>query len=210
VVQLSVGPAARRGYGAAVPRGRPRSPDVDAAVLAAVCTLVADGGYDAVTVEAVAKRAGVARTTVYRRWATPAELVLAAFSQVLASRPVPDTGSLAGDLRALATSLVEALERSIDGPLTRAAVAAAAADPEHFAALVAPAMAARRGAVAEVVERAHRRGEVDDATVAPMVELVVGAVYLRYLVTGQELDADTVDGWLACLRLPGPDASTTA
>jgi AcrR family transcriptional regulator len=210
VVQLSVGPAARRDYGAAVPRGRPRNPDVDDAVLAAVCTLVVEGGYDAVTVEAVAERAGVARTTVYRRWPTPAQLVLAAFSQVLVSRPVPDTGSLTGDLRELATSLVEALEDSIDGPLTRAAVAAAAVDPEHFATLVAPAMAVRRDAVAEVVERAHRRGGVDPTTVAPMVELVVGAVYLRYLVTGQELGADTVDAWLACLRLPGPDAPSTA
>jgi AcrR family transcriptional regulator len=192
-----------------VPRGRPRNPDVDAAVLAAVCALVDGGGYDAVTVEAVAERAGVARTTVYRRWGTPAELVLAAFADVLSSRPVPDTGSLAGDLRTLATALVGALESSIDGPLTRAAVAAAAVDPEHFAALVEPAMAARRTAVAEVAERAHRRGDVDAGAVAAMVELVVGAVYLRYLVTGQELDDSAVDGWLACLRLPGTDPPHT-
>jgi AcrR family transcriptional regulator len=201
VVQLSGQSAGRRGYGSAVPRGRPRSPDVDTAILTAVCELVEAGGYDAVSVEAVAEHAGVARTTVYRRWRTPAELVMAAFSQVLTRRPVPDTGSLAGDLRALAESLVDALEGSIDGPLTRAAVAAAAVDPGHFASLVAPAMATRRDAVAEVVERAEQRGEAPRATVAAMVELIVGAVYLRYLVTGQELDAATVDTWLACLGL---------
>lgn len=201
MVRLSGKLVSRRGYRSAVPRGRPRNPDVDAAILDAVCELIGAGGYDAVTVEAVAEHARVARTTVYRRWRTPAELVMAAFAETLTRRPVPDTGSLAGDLRALARSLVDALQESIDGPLTRAAVAAAAVDPGHFASLVAPAMAARRDAVAEVVERAEQRGEAPPATVAAMVELIVGAVYLRYLVTGQELDAATVDTWMACLGL---------
>lgn len=190
-------------YGAAVARGRPRNPRIDTGILEAVGELVAEGGYDAVNIDAVAARCGVARTTVYRRWSSPAELVLAAFANLLSQREVPDTGSLEGDLRALAASLVDALTSSVDGPLTRAAVSAAAAAPGHFEVLAAPAMAMRREAVREIVDRARRRGETVPAGADTMVELLVGAVYLRYLVTGQDLEENDVDRWLDCLKLPG-------
>lgn len=80
--------------------GRPRDPRVDEAVLSAALDLLAEQGYARLTIEAVALRAGVAKTSLYRRWSTKELLVLDAVVNVgFADRPeVPDTGSLHGDM----------------------------------------------------------------------------------------------------------------
>lgn len=77
---------------ATTPQGRPRDPDVDRRIELAAQSLLAEGGYAALTVEAVAQRAGVARTTVYRRH--PSRLALAFASLLHPPRlgPPPDTG----------------------------------------------------------------------------------------------------------------------
>src|SRR3954454_17804776 len=87
--------------GASRPGGR--SERVRSSVLAAAQELLAEGGYDALRVEDVASRAGVHKTTVYRRWPTKADLVMAVVEGRSEERvPVPDTGSLEDDLRQFA------------------------------------------------------------------------------------------------------------
>ena len=83
----------------------------------AVLELLVEGGYDAVSFQRVAARAGVGQPTVYRRWATKAELVEAAVFSVAEWAPPPPTGNLHGDLLALATVVVEGLLK----PAVRAA-----------------------------------------------------------------------------------------
>jgi len=81
-------------------RGRPRDPKVDEAILAATLDLLAEEGYTRLTIERVAARAAVARTSVYRRWSTKESLIRDAVVSVgLAKQPeVPDTGSLHRDM----------------------------------------------------------------------------------------------------------------
>ena len=101
------------------------------AVLTATLELMVETGYDGLSVDAVAARAGVHKTTVYRRWPTKAALVAAAAadrSEQLV--PVPDTGSLVGDLTALGQSIVDNVSSELGAGLARTIIAAAAASDE--------------------------------------------------------------------------------
>ena len=100
--------------------GRPRSVDVDHAILEAALEEYGRHGLRGMSVDAVAARAGVSKATIYRRFESKLELVTAAMYQVAEERkPTPDTGSLAGDLRALVHNLIEmiaATRRSVATP----------------------------------------------------------------------------------------------
>src|SRR5579875_596798 len=80
-------------------RGRPRSEGADRAILEAAAALLAERGLARMSIEEVAARAGVAKTTVYRRWTSKGAVALDAFvTRYLALQPLPDTGNLRGDL----------------------------------------------------------------------------------------------------------------
>ena len=83
-------------------RGRPRSEEAHRAIVEATLTLLDEGGYTALTIEAVAERAGVGKTTIYRRWPSKLELVVEAVGELRPPGPPDDTGSLAGDFAAFA------------------------------------------------------------------------------------------------------------
>ncbi|MBN6052035.1 TetR/AcrR family transcriptional regulator, partial [Nonomuraea sp. RK-328] len=103
------------------PRPVGRGAKVRAAVHAATLAELVDKGYAALTVEGVAQRAGVHKTTVYRRWKDRESLLVDALAEHMAADvPVPDTGTVEGDLRALARSLVQ----SYTSPTGRAVLAA--------------------------------------------------------------------------------------
>ena len=96
-------------------------------MLTATADLLAEVGYEALTYEAVATRAGVHKTTVYRRWPSKPDLVADASrerSEQLVA--VPDTGTLEGDLRALARAVVANITSDVGRPMTTTLVAAAA------------------------------------------------------------------------------------
>src|SRR5271168_3505369 len=89
------------GGGAGAQRGRPRSQVADRAILTAAAELLADRGLAAMSIEEVAARAGVGKTTIYRRWPSKGLLALDAFvTSFREEQPLPDTGTLRGDLLA--------------------------------------------------------------------------------------------------------------
>src|ERR671920_260764 len=82
--------------------GRPRDPSRDGVIRAAILRLLAEVGYGALTMDAVASEAGVGKATIYRRWRTKQDLVVDTISDLAqAEGTTPDTGSLEGDLRAV-------------------------------------------------------------------------------------------------------------
>src|SRR3712207_2742373 len=82
--------------------GRPRDPSRDGVIRAAILRLLAEVGYSALTMDAVAAEAGVGKATIYRRWRTKEELVVDTVSELNREFAVPaDTGSVEGDLRAI-------------------------------------------------------------------------------------------------------------
>jgi AcrR family transcriptional regulator len=177
------------------PRTRPggRSARVRAAVIDALLAELAENGLGELTMEGVARRAGVNKTTLYRRWGSKEELLLDALLDRGERRvPIPDTGSLREDLLTVARQIVA----SVAPPEIDAAIRAFAADPSTDSKLVEAARhfwEVRFSLLGSMVERAIERGELPDGTEPkPLIEALLGAIYLRMLVTREPLD----DGFL--------------
>ncbi|MDN3293848.1 TetR/AcrR family transcriptional regulator [Streptomyces ficellus] len=168
------------------PRGRPRDTRAHQAILTATAELVAEAGYAATSIGAVAARAGTGKDTIYRRWSGKAELVYEAVFTETESGPVPDTGSLTGDL----TALVEALVQEFSAPAAAAALpgllADFAANPGLRSRIRGHFLAPARTRLAEVFERAVRRGEADSAVPVDLVlDTLAGAVFFHVGLVGE-------------------------
>jgi AcrR family transcriptional regulator len=99
--------------GAAPQRGRPRSEQADRAIMAATLELLAEHGIAGMSIEEVASRAGVGKATIYRRWSSKGALALDAFlAEFQGQQPLPDTGTLRGDLRSSLRAWVRAVTRT--------------------------------------------------------------------------------------------------
>ncbi len=138
--------------------------------------------------EAVASRSGVAKTTIYRHWPDQASLLLAAFSSTLVEPPIPDTGTLHGDLLQLVAGLTAAVTSGPASSLMPALIDAAERDPA-IAALHRREADIRHRAIVYVIERWVGRGELPPDTDSGLVlELLAGPVFYRRWVTGDPLD----------------------
>ena len=193
------------------PTRRPggRSTRVRAAAIEATLTELAERGYAALSLERIARRAGVNPTSLYRRWGSRERLVLEVMlDQVAEHVSVPDTGSLREDLFGLARTAAANAARPEVAAMARAVVAQAPHDAELAAANEA-FWAERLALDGAIIERAIARGEVEPATdPTQVIEAVIGPIHLRLLLTGRPIDATflerTVDTVImGVLRSPG-------
>lgn len=170
--------------GQTAPRGRPRSQKAHQAVLDAAAELLLDQGLSAVSMDTVAKRAGVSKATIYRWWPTKETLALdALYTEWDTTRTHPrDTGSLRGDLLALLRpwarrARTRPYARVIAALLTEVHTDPAFAD-EYRQRVVEP----RREQARAVLRRAIERGEIPAETnIEVAVDLVYGPLYHRLL-----------------------------
>ena len=168
-------------------RGRPRGPSrsVLASVVEATGAELAAAGYPAFSMERVAERARVHRSTLYKHWPTKRDLVVAFARRTYEQRlPSPDTGTWEGDLRAL----IDDLARSIADPTSRALFGALAAaghsDPELQSAVLEMWRADTEQHLTPI-ERAKARGEIDPAVDAGLLlEAISAPLIERLCVTG--------------------------
>jgi AcrR family transcriptional regulator len=197
----SEAPAARKRR----PGGRSRR--VRAAAIAATLAELAEGGYAALSLERIARRAGVNPTSLYRRWGNRERLVLEAMLEQVAEQvSVPDTGSLRDDLLELARTAAANAARPEVAAMARAVAAQAPHDPE-LAAANERFWAERLALDGAIVERAIARGEIDPPTEpTQVIEAVIGPIHLRRLLTGRPVDdtflARTVDTVVNGIRQP--------
>ncbi len=180
-----------------------RSARVRAAVLTVAGELLSEVGYDALSFDEVAHRAGVHKTTVYRRWPTKPDLVADAVGlDVEQLVPIPDTGDLGTDLAALAGAVAANVD-SAGGALRSRSIVAAAATSEQLADTLHEFMTRRMVQAEPIVHRAVERGEINAGADARLiVESVVGPIWFRLLLTGEPIDDDFV-GALAALVTAG-------
>jgi AcrR family transcriptional regulator len=154
---------------------------------------LAERGYPGLTVERVAERSGVHKTTVYRRWHSVEGLIADALE--LASGepwPIPDTGAIGSDLRALAREVLIGLTDPHAGPVSTAFVSAAVQN--SAAASVHAFFLARHEQAASVVTRAVQRGELPAGTdPVEVVRATVAPLYYRHFITGDPIDAAVAD-----------------
>jgi AcrR family transcriptional regulator len=172
-----------------------RSARVRAAVLAATLAELADRGYSGASLDDVAARAEVHKTTVYRRWRTKEALVLdAMLEQARQTVAVPDTGTLRGDLLELARRSA-AIQTSPAGEAVVRAVAGEAPGNPQIAAASRRFWAERLQLDRTILQRARDRGEIGTATPRrPVIEALLGPLYFRLLVTGEPLDDAFIEG----------------
>ncbi|AZS72133.1 TetR family transcriptional regulator [Streptomyces lydicus] len=183
--------AARRApAGAAVLRE-----DKTEAIRAAVFEELAAAGFARMSIEGIARRAGVGKTAVYRRWRSKLHLVLDVVSAVaVAGMPTPDTGSLSGDVRMLLEVAARALRHPMASQIIPDLLAEAARSPELGQALKAALHDSQEGVAAAVVARAVERGELpQDVDARLALDLLTGPLYWRLLVVRDELPKGYLD-----------------
>ena len=166
-----------------VRRGRPRSEEADRAILRAATELLAERGLAGMSIEEVAARAGVGKATVYRRWRSRGALALDAFVREFQGlQPVPDTGTLRGDLLATLRAWVQAVTRTPMRKVLLGLVAEAQHDPALAEAWRTQVMEPLRARRTVMIKRAVDRGEIPASTDPDVVlDLLYGASYHRLL-----------------------------
>lgn len=171
-----------------------RTARVRQAVLRATGDVLAEKGFSHLDLAEVAERAGVGKTTVYRRWGSAAGLVAELLVEMAEeSLPRTDTGSLVGDLRANARLVQRTLTDPRQGPLFKAVIAAAGCD-ERTAEALRRFYDTRLREWTPCVQRALDRGEVPAGTDAREVIRAVSApLYHRLLLSGDPLDETAAD-----------------
>ncbi|MFE3258013.1 TetR/AcrR family transcriptional regulator [Nocardia sp. NPDC059091] len=177
-------------YSSVVVRGQQR---VDA-ILAATVDLVAERGYPALTMDAVAARANASKATIYRRWRNKAELIKAALDAHDAQQnaDIPDTGSLRGDLVAVLETLRDKASDQI-AAMIEGLIAAMRHDPELAAALREHTENEELSPFHDALHRAIVRGELPGDTDTELIHDVAEAMIMRQLQIGAPFDTAFID-----------------
>ncbi len=180
----------RRPTGAAVLQA-----DITEAITEAVLDELAGTGYGKLSMEAVARRAGVGKSALYRRWPSKQEMVMAVladFSLELAA--VPDTGTLRGDLVGVLHGLLEWLTHPRFSRILPDLAAEGVRNPEVAEAVRAAIGEPRRALGATVLRRAVERGELPaDTDLEMALDLIAAPAYWRLSVRGAPAEAGYVD-----------------
>jgi AcrR family transcriptional regulator len=167
-----------------VARGRPRSERAHKAILDAAAELLLERGLSAVSMDAVAERAGVSKATIYRWWPTKEALALdALYTEWAATAPDPrDTGSLRGDLLALLRPWAKLVVSRPYARVIAALISEAQTDPVFAAEYQQRVIEPRRDQARDVFRRAIDRGEIPaDTDIEVALDLIYGPLYHRLL-----------------------------
>jgi AcrR family transcriptional regulator len=183
-------PARRAPAGAAVLRE-----DVTEAIRSAVVAELAAVGFARMSIEGVARRAGVGKTAVYRRWKSKLHLVLDLIGAFAADGlPVPSTGSLYGDVRALLEVMTHVLRHPVASAVIPDLLVEAARHPELADAVRGALLEGRRRMAETVVSEATARGELPPGVdPSPALDLAIGPLYWRQVVIGDPVPAADLD-----------------
>jgi AcrR family transcriptional regulator len=183
--------------------GRPRDGSREQAILDSAVALLADVGYDAMTIESVAAKAGVGKATIYRRWPGKAELVADAVTTMHAAEHYEpeDTGSLRSDLRAVVSDMIERIE-GVDGGLLCGLAVAVRSDAKLGKLMDGHKRSEREKAHALILSRAKERGEIPKTADPPDFLDVAAGLALFRLVNGEALDVAFADYLVERILLP--------
>ena len=193
---LSLGgddPARHNGGVNATRRGRPRSADADEAILAATLELAGEVGINGMSMDDLAERAGVSKTTIYRRWTSKEQLVLEALRSAMGPLDDVDTGSVRDDLRAYLIELGERLWQGRMSDVLPHLVEVACHD-EALRSRLDDYVQFRRAPMLAILGRGLDRGELPaDTDLDVLADVLIGPFIYRRLLTHAPLDETFVD-----------------
>jgi AcrR family transcriptional regulator len=176
--------------------GRPRRSSTGHAILKATREILGHSGVHGLTVEGVAARSGVAKTTIYRRWRSKEDLALAALLDVIQeeSQPLRHVGSTRTALRTYLGRLIDNLNSKLYGRIVRGLISDLGVDLELARGFRERVLARRVGVVRELLQRGIERGELRrDLDFDIAVDLLLGPIYYRLLISGEPLTSTFVD-----------------
>jgi AcrR family transcriptional regulator len=181
--------------------GRPRSADVDQAVLAATIELAGEVGVTKMSMDDVAERAKVSKATIYRRWTSKEALVLDALQSAISVLDETDTGTLRGDLTAYLGQLVERVRNGRLRDVLPHLIEVACHD-EALRSSLDQYVDSRRVPMLRILDRAAERGQLPAGIdVEVLVDALIAPFFYRRLLRNKVVDANFVDQLLA-LVLP--------
>ena len=166
--------------------GRPRSVAVDEAILDATVDLLAEQGFLGLSIEAVAARAGVAKTTVYRRWPTKDELLMDAVACIKGSHPEPRGESVRDDLIDMLTRMRDAWFKGRFGRLMARLAADGLERPELYREGRERFVAPRRASMRRVIERGIAEGRIRSGVNPDWVSSLLVAPIISAALTHQD------------------------
>jgi AcrR family transcriptional regulator len=183
--------------------GRPRDPSRDSVIRAAILRLLADVGYGALTMDAVASEAGVGKATIYRRWRTKQDLVVDTISELnRAQATLPGTGSLESDLRAILRSLLAIVTGPV-GAATLSLLSTVPHEPALAAAFRNGPLGEWRNVFAQVWQQAQERGEIRPEASGTLIgEAASAPLVQRWLLTGEPVTEAYADEILDTIVMP--------
>ena len=192
-------------------RGRQRSAETEQVILQVTRELLVECGVQGLTIEKVAARAGVAKTTIYRRWRDKDELALAVVLDMVEQVvKLPELGDTRAELLAFVNAAVKVLGSTLMGRVMQGLVSDLATDPELAQAFRDRVVSVRDREVERLVERGIARGDLrPDTNPETAHELLIGPVYYRLLLSGRPLDrAFAKRNVEAVLRAFAPESPT--
>jgi AcrR family transcriptional regulator len=172
--------------------GRPRDPEVERAILKATIEILTEEGFAGLSIDAVACRAEVGKTTVYRRWPSKIPLVVDALLDLKmpASTVVPDDMTTQDALVRVLSALIQAKGTASTDRLLAGLVGAMSRDPELAEAVRAGIVSERRCVISDLIERGIARGEIrPDVDVELIADMLGGPIVMRRLITGRPVTA---------------------
>ena len=189
-------------------RGRQRSSESEEAILTATLQLLKEKPLRDITVEAIARKAGVGKMTIYKWWPSKAYVALDAFRKTMNKIVViPDTGEAERDLAELLRSMMSFYSSPM-GRIFSQFLAESQSDPEFAVLFRERFLKPRREAVGEVLDRAMKRGEVDDTLDRELIlDLMFGPMVLRLMIGHGPLNKAAADVIISTL-LRGIGSST--
>jgi AcrR family transcriptional regulator len=162
-------------------------------MLAAALEVLDEAGLAGFTMEAVARRAGASKATLYRRWPTTGALLIDAMDATFRPFPVPDTGTVESDVAAILTAFVQLMEHTPLPRLLAAFIDAAERDPA-LSRLHTDLTDRRRDPLLAVLERARERGELPEDTDPELTtDLLTSPFFYRRFVAHRPIPPTMVD-----------------
>lgn len=162
--------------------GRPRSTRSHQAILQTTLELLGEVGFEAMSIDAIAARAGVGKTTIYRRYASKEELVADAIEQIREEITIPDTGNLQSDIDALIQNAAQITFTPLGRQAVAMIISSASSNPQFAQIYWTKYLQPRRKAFAIVLERAKARNELQTDLDADLVFDTMSGIMLYALI----------------------------
>ncbi|PMB44666.1 TetR family transcriptional regulator [Fischerella thermalis CCMEE 5201] len=162
--------------------GRPRSNQSHQAILQATLDLLAQMGYDRLSIDAIAAHAGVGKTTIYRRYRSKEELVADAIESIREEIKIPDTGTVWGDLDFIIENAVQTSLTPIGRQILAMIISAASSNPKFAQVYWQKYLQPRRAGFHIIIERAKARQEIQTDIDSDLVFDLISGIMLYAMV----------------------------